>query len=142
MSYGPVKEAELHYHNRRKPARVLTGDKFNKIKKYIERPTENDNWCERIEIRIPNNLLKVKKKTFCVCTIKVTEVLYVCETIWYGRATISGKKLKKIKGLHLIKPCWRKSYSLSQTAFFLRFLLYKGIITSEVIGHVPKQIKG
>ena len=82
------------------------------------------------------------EKTYCVCTIKITEVFYVYETIWHGRATISDKKLKKFKGFHLIKPCWHKSSSLSQNAFLLRFLLYRGNITGEVIGHVLKQIKG
>ena len=73
VSYGPAKEAVLHFANRRKPHNVFTGNIFDKFKYYIQNPIDDDNWCERIEIRIPNPLLKVKKKTFCVCTIKITE---------------------------------------------------------------------
>ena len=61
VSYGPAQEAVLHFANRRKPPRVLTGDIFHKFKYYIQEPRENENWCEWIEIRIPNPLLKVKK---------------------------------------------------------------------------------
>ena len=65
VSYGPAEEAVLHFANRRKPPRVLTGDTFDKFKYYIQEPIENENWCEWIEIRIPNPLLKVKKLIAC-----------------------------------------------------------------------------
>ena len=82
------------------------------------------------------------EETYCVCVIKITEVFYVYETIWHGGATISDKKLKIFKGFHLIKPCWHKSSSLSQNEFLLRFLMYRGNISREVIGHASMQIKG
>ena len=66
VSYGPAEEAVLHFANRGKPPRVLTGDIFHKFKYYIQEPRENENWCEWIEIRIPNPLLKVKRLIACV----------------------------------------------------------------------------
>ena len=33
---------------------------FDTIKQYIEKPTDDEHWCEKIEIMIPNPLLKVK----------------------------------------------------------------------------------
>ena len=89
ISYGEAKKAVLHFANGRKSPRVLTGDKFYKYKDYVKKPIEDENWCEWIEIRIPNPLLKVKK--LCVFGIKVTEVFYVHETIWHGRARIPNK---------------------------------------------------
>ena len=71
VSYGPAKAAVLHFANRRKPYYVFTGDTFDNFKYYVQNPIEDDNWCEWVEIRIPNPLLEVKKKTFCLCTIKV-----------------------------------------------------------------------
>ena len=65
VSYGPAEEAVLHFANRRKPPRVLTGDTFDRFKYYIQEPIENENWCEWIEIRIANPLLKVKKLIAC-----------------------------------------------------------------------------
>ena len=117
VSYGPAKEAVLYFANRRKPHNVFTGNIFDKFKYYIQNPIEDDNWCERIEIRIPNPLLRVKKNFLRVYN-KSNRVFYVYETIWHGRATISGKKLKKIKGFHFIKPCWHKSHSVSTERFF------------------------
>ena len=74
VSYGPAEEAVLHFANRHKSQNTFTGKTFENFKYYIQNSIEDDNWCERIEIRIPNPLLKVKK-TFCVCTIKVTEYI-------------------------------------------------------------------
>ena len=61
ISYGVTEEAVLHLANRSKPSRVLTGDRFDKYKDYIQKPIEDENWCEKIEIKIPNPLLKVTK---------------------------------------------------------------------------------
>ena len=91
----------LHFANGRKSPRDLTGDKFYKYKDYVKKPIEDENWCEWIEIRIPNLLLKVKK--LCVFGIKVTEVFYVYETIWHRKATISDKNLKKNQSFSLYK---------------------------------------
>ena len=52
------------------------------------------------------------------------------------------KPEKKIKVSHCIRPCWHKSYSLSQKIFFPPLpgsLLHRDNITSEVIGHLSKQ---
>ena len=120
ISYGAAQEAELHLANRPKSRHVLTGNEFDKYKDYIQKPIEDKNWCEWIEIRIPNPLLKVEK--LCVFTKKVTKVFYVYETIWHRKATISDKNLKKIKGSHCLRPCWHKSYSISQKSLSLPFL--------------------
>ncbi|RMX41275.1 hypothetical protein pdam_00023432, partial [Pocillopora damicornis] len=58
ISYEEAKKAVLHFANGRKSPRVLTGDKFYKYKDYVKKPIEDENWCECIEIRIPNPLLK------------------------------------------------------------------------------------
>ncbi|XP_022802296.1 uncharacterized protein LOC111339834 [Stylophora pistillata] len=58
ISYGAIKEAVLHFANRRGLSLVLTGQRFDKYKDYIKKPIEDENWCEKIEIRIPNLLLK------------------------------------------------------------------------------------
>jgi len=58
ISYGPTKEAVIHFFNKSKPARILNESNFHKIKRYIEKPVQNEPWCKRIEIKIPNPLLK------------------------------------------------------------------------------------
>ena len=80
VSYGPVKEAVLHFANRRKPCDVFTGDTFDEFKYYVQNPIEDDNWCERVEIRIPNPLLKVKKNFLRVYN-KSNRVFYEYKTI-------------------------------------------------------------
>ena len=57
----------VHFAKRSKPSRVLKEKKFHKIKKYVEKPVEDENRCERIEIKIPNPLLEVT--IFCVESI-------------------------------------------------------------------------
>ncbi|KAL9963713.1 hypothetical protein ACROYT_G027246 [Oculina patagonica] len=57
ISYGPRKEAVIHFAKRSRP-RTLTGSRFDRIKKYIEKPLEDEPWCEKIEIKIPNPLLE------------------------------------------------------------------------------------
>ena len=89
ISYGAAKNAVLYFANGRKSPRILAGDKFYKYKDYVQKPIEDENWCEWVEIRIPNPLLKVKK--LCVFGIKVT----VYETVWHGRARIPNKTWKK-----------------------------------------------
>ena len=59
ISYGERKEAVLHFSKRSKSTRTINENKFTKIKEYIEKPVEDENWCKRIEIKIPNSLLKV-----------------------------------------------------------------------------------
>jgi len=58
ISYGPTKEAVIHFFDTSKPPRILDESKFAKIKRYIEKPVQNEPWCQRIEIKIPNLLLK------------------------------------------------------------------------------------
>ena len=60
ISYGPRKEAVIHFSKQTKPSRKLKDNKFHKIKEYIEKPLEDEHWCERIEIKIPNRLLEVQ----------------------------------------------------------------------------------
>ena len=59
ISHGARKEAVLYFSKPSKPARTINADKFGKIKDYIEKPVEDEHWCEKIEIKIPNTLLKV-----------------------------------------------------------------------------------
>ncbi|KAL9963715.1 hypothetical protein ACROYT_G027249 [Oculina patagonica] len=58
ISYGPKKEAVIHFAKHSKPSCTLKESKFDRIKKYIEKPLEDEQWCERIEIKIPNPLLE------------------------------------------------------------------------------------
>ena len=67
ISYGPTKQAVVHFAKRSKPSRVLEEKKFHKIKEYVEKTVEDENWCERIEIKIPNPLLEV---TIFFCSVK------------------------------------------------------------------------
>ena len=97
ISYGAAKNAVLYFANGRKSPRILAGDKFYKYKDYVQKPIEDENWGEWVEIRIPNPLLKVKK--LCVFGIKVT----VYETIWHGRARIPNKTWKKNQSFSLYK---------------------------------------
>ncbi len=60
ISYGPRKEAVIHFTKQSKPSRTLTGSKFDRIKEYIEMPVEDEPLYEKIEIKIPNPLLKVQ----------------------------------------------------------------------------------
>ena len=62
ISYGPTKEAVIHFLNTSEPALVLKKSKFDKVKRYIEKPAQNEPWCEKIEIKIPHPLLKVQNK--------------------------------------------------------------------------------
>ena len=78
ISYGPTKEAMIHFFNARKPARVLNESKFDKIKRYIETPVQNEPWCKRIEIKIPNPLLKVQNKICLYQTFQRKITYYFC----------------------------------------------------------------
>ena len=49
----------IHFSKSSKPARILHENKFAKIKEYIEKPVQDEDSCKRIEIKIPNLLLKV-----------------------------------------------------------------------------------
>ena len=140
ISYGEAKKAVLHFANGRKSPRDLTGDKFYKYKDYVKKPIEDENWCEWIEIRIPNLLLKVKK--LCVFGIKVTEVFYVYEAIWHGRARIPNKTWKKSKFLTVKGFAGTRAIVYDRNIFspLPCSLLHRDNITSEVIGHVSKHI--
>ena len=38
---------------------MLGNVKSDTLKQYIEKPTNDRNWCKKIEIKTPNSLLKV-----------------------------------------------------------------------------------
>ena len=91
ISYGSRKEAVLHFSKQTKPSLPLKENKFHKIKEYIEKPLEDEHWCERIEIKIPNRLLEVqlqiifvyKNRFFVLANRKssrmaVLNVIYMC----------------------------------------------------------------
>ena len=59
ISYGRNKQAVIHFAKRGKPSLQLEGTEFSKMQEYVEKPTDDDNWCEKIEIKIPHPLLKV-----------------------------------------------------------------------------------
>ena len=61
ISYGTRKEAVLHFSKASKPVRIIIENTFAEIKDYIETPVEDEHWCKKIEIKIPNPLLKVQK---------------------------------------------------------------------------------
>ncbi|KAJ7392751.1 hypothetical protein OS493_010406 [Desmophyllum pertusum] len=58
ISYGVEKEAVVHFSKQSKPSKILKESEFDKIKEYIEKPKEDEHWCERIEIKIPSPFLK------------------------------------------------------------------------------------
>ena len=59
ISYGRKKQAVIHFAKQGKPSLKLEGEEFGKMQEYVEKPTGDDNWCEKIEIKIPHPLLKV-----------------------------------------------------------------------------------
>ena len=59
ISYAAKKEAVIHFSEHSKPPLKIRESKFGMIKEYIEKSLEDENWCKRIEIKIPNQLLKV-----------------------------------------------------------------------------------
>ena len=59
VSYGCKKQAVIHFAKRGKTPIKLEGTEFGKMREYVEKPTDDDNWCEKIEIKIPHPLLKV-----------------------------------------------------------------------------------
>ena len=59
ISYGRKKQAVIHFAKRGIPSLKLEGKDFDKIQEYVEKPIDDDNWCEKIEIKIPHPLLKV-----------------------------------------------------------------------------------
>lgn len=78
ISYGQTKEAVIHFFNTSKPARVLNESKFDKIKRYIEKPVQNEPLCKRIEIKIPNPLLKVQNKICLHQNFRVKITYHFC----------------------------------------------------------------
>ena len=50
----------MNFNKQGKTPLLLKESKFDKIREYIEKPTDDDQWCNKIEIRIPNPLLKVQ----------------------------------------------------------------------------------
>ena len=68
ISYGPKKEAVIHFAKRGKMPIKLKERKFDKMTEFIEKPTDDEHWCERIEIKIPNPLLQVWIKFRRICS--------------------------------------------------------------------------
>ena len=56
ISYGAKQEAVIHF---KESSFKLEDTKFDALKQYIENPTNDEDECEKIEIKIPNPLLKV-----------------------------------------------------------------------------------
>lgn len=60
ISYGPRKEALIHFD---KPEGVpirIKEREFDRIKQFIQQPVDGERRCEKIEIKIKNELLKVE----------------------------------------------------------------------------------
>jgi len=57
ISYGAKQEAVIHF--KKSSFKKLEDTKFDALKQYVEKPTDEEDWCEKIEIKIPNPLLKV-----------------------------------------------------------------------------------
>ena len=78
ISYGPRKEAVIHFS--KEDSLELEESEFDKIQQFIEQPlpAEDDNRCERIEIKIPNQLLEVQMIFICIqncldkCSLRVS----------------------------------------------------------------------
>ena len=60
ISYGAEREAVIHLNDPEMKPIKLQENKFDVIKKYIEKPTDDKQWCKKIEIKIPNPLLQVQ----------------------------------------------------------------------------------
>ncbi|KAM7448138.1 hypothetical protein ABFA07_003866 [Porites harrisoni] len=58
ISYGAKREAVIHFGNREKTSLRLGDIKSDTLKQYIQKPTNDKDWCKKIEIKIPNSLLK------------------------------------------------------------------------------------
>ena len=59
ISYGAKQEAVIHFARQGTPSLKLRNIKSDTLKQYIEKPTNDKDWCKKIEIKIPNSLLKV-----------------------------------------------------------------------------------
>ena len=59
ISYGAKQEAVLHFGNEEKTSRTLGDIKSDTLKQFIEKQTNDEDWCKKIEIKTPNSLLKV-----------------------------------------------------------------------------------
>ena len=59
ISYGAKREAVIHFGNKEKTSLRLGDIKSDTLKQYIQKPTNDKDWCKKIEIKIPNSLLKV-----------------------------------------------------------------------------------
>ena len=59
ISYGAKQEAVIHFGNKEKTSLRLGDIKSDTLKQFIEKPTNDEDWCEKIEIKTPNSLLKV-----------------------------------------------------------------------------------
>ena len=62
ISYGAKQETVIHFARQETPSLILRNIKSDTLKQYIEKPTNDKDWCEKIEIKIPNPLLKVSYK--------------------------------------------------------------------------------
>ena len=60
ISYGSKKEAVIRFAKQDKTPVILKGSEFDKIREYIQKPRGDEDWCERIEIKMPNLLLQVQ----------------------------------------------------------------------------------
>ena len=60
ISYGAKREAVIHFDKPEIKPIKLQENKFFEIKQYIEKPTDDKQWCKKIEIKIPNPLLQVQ----------------------------------------------------------------------------------
>ena len=60
ISYGSKKEAVIRFAKQDKTPVTLKKSEFDKIREYIQKPIGDEDWCERIEIKIPNLLLQVQ----------------------------------------------------------------------------------
>ena len=58
ISYAK-QEAVIHFARQGTPSLKLGNIKADTLKQYIEKPTNDKDWCKKIEIKIPNSLLKV-----------------------------------------------------------------------------------
>lgn len=60
ISYGPRKEAVIHFDKPGEAPIRLKGREFDRKREYIEQSVDGERRCKKIEIKIPNALLKVQ----------------------------------------------------------------------------------
>ena len=60
ISYGQRKEAKIHFDKPGEEPIRLKKEAFDLMRKYIKQPVDGERRCEKIEITIKNELLKVQ----------------------------------------------------------------------------------